>query len=127
MDLQIAESDALNSLPPYQQQYNSLLAANPPSPFRTASVQQKQWRPLIQQAASAGEVASNCYMEVTPLSPKSPPRNEDEDEGVVDDDDRMDLNMEGGGGAEEEEEDWIEVSNKGNQTPSHWVYSDMIR
>ena len=124
--MQITESDALNSLPPYKPQYN--LLNNPSSPFRTASVQQKQWRPLIQQAAaSAGEVASNCYMEVTPLSPKSPPRNEDEDEGVVDDDDRMDLNMEGGGGAEEEEEDWIEVSNKGNQTPSHWVYSDMIR
>ena len=23
-------------------------------------------------------------------------------------------------------EDWIEVTNKANQTPSHWVYSDMI-
>ena len=132
MDLQIAESDALNSLPPYQQQYNSLLAANPPSPFRTASVQQKQWRPLVQQAAAAAsaasEVASNCYMEVTPLSPpKGRSHGSDEDEGVVyDADDRMDLNM-GEGGAAEEEEDWIEVSNKGNQTPSHWVYSDMIR
>ena len=133
MDLQIAESDALNSLPPYQQQYNSLLAANCPSPFRTASVQQKQWRPLVQQAAAsaasaASEVASNCYMEVTPLSPpKGRSHGSDEDEGVVyDADDRMDLNM-GEGGAAEEEEDWIEVSNKGNQTPSHWVYSDMIR
>lgn len=127
MNLQIAESDALNSLPPYKQQYN--LLHNPSSPFRTASVQQKQWRPLLQQAASAGEVTSNCYMEVTPLSPKGLPRGNDdvdEDEGVVDDDDyRMDLNMEGG--EAEEEEDWIEVSNKGNQTPNHWVYSDMIR
>ena len=25
-----------------------------------------------------------------------------------------------------EEETWIEVSNKSNQTPSHWVYDDMI-
>lgn len=24
------------------------------------------------------------------------------------------------------EEEWVEVSNKANQTPSHWVYSDMI-
>ena len=130
--MQISESDALNSLPPYNL-LAAAAAANPASPFRTASVQQKQWRPLVQQAAaSAGEVASNCYMEVTPLSPKPKGLNHgsDEDEGVVDDDDdRMDLNMGERGGAEEdaEEEDWIEVSNKGNQTPSHWVYSDMIR
>ena len=98
------------------------------SPFRTASVQQKQWRPLIQQAP-AGEAASNCYMEVAPLSPKGRllGNNDDdeEDEGVVGDDDRLDLDMADGEDAEEEE-DWIEVSNKGNQTPSHWVYSDMI-
>ena len=25
-----------------------------------------------------------------------------------------------------EDETWIEVSNKSNQTPSHWVYDDMI-
>ena len=97
------------------------------SPFRTASVQQKQWRPLIQQAP-AGEAASNCYMEVAPLSPKGRllgNNDDDEDEGVVGDDDRLDLDMADGEDAEEEE-DWIEVSNKGNQTPSHWVYSDMI-
>ena len=133
MDLQISEGNTHNSLPAYKQQFNSLLAAaatNPSSPFRTASVQQKQWRPLVQQAAAASEVASNCYMEVTPLSPPKPKGLSDEDEGVVDDD-RMDLNLgeavEGEEGGEEEEEDWIEVSNKGNQTPSHWVFSDMIR
>ena len=100
---------------------------DPSSPFRTASVQQKQWRPLIQQA-SAGEAASNCYMEVAPLSPKGRllgNNDDEEDEGVVGDDDRLDLDM--GDGEDGEEEDWIEVSNKGNQTPSHWVYSDMIR
>jgi len=26
----------------------------------------------------------------------------------------------------EEGDDWVEVTNKANQTPSHWVYSDMI-
>ena len=25
-----------------------------------------------------------------------------------------------------EDETWIEVTNKSNQTPSHWVYDDMI-
>jgi len=25
-----------------------------------------------------------------------------------------------------DDETWIEVSNKSNQTPSHWVYDDMI-
>ena len=28
--------------------------------------------------------------------------------------------------ATNEDETWIEVSNKSNQTPSHWVYDDMI-
>jgi hypothetical protein len=27
---------------------------------------------------------------------------------------------------ENDVERWVEVTNKGNQTPSHWVYSDMI-
>ncbi len=28
--------------------------------------------------------------------------------------------------AKKEDEQWVEVTNKANQTPSHWVYSDMV-
>ena len=27
---------------------------------------------------------------------------------------------------DKEDVDWVEVTNKGNQTPNHWVYSDML-
>lgn len=44
----------------------------------------------------------NCYMEVNPIDENKNEKPEDNSE------------------------QWVEVTNKGNQTPSHWVYSDMI-
>ncbi len=70
-----------------------------PSP---AFIRGRQWRPLLNK--TDGE-DSNCYMEVTPQQNQEllPDLKKDKDD-----------------------EDWVEVTNKGNQTPSHWVYSDMI-
>ncbi len=135
-------SIGVNSLSSYKQQQQfvpqapfSLISSNPASPYRTASVQQKQWRPLLQQvsgsglanrdvagaATSGGGDASSAYMEVGATSVANfKTAGEPKKESATGDETLERTN-------DDEDEEWIEVSNKGNQTPSHWVYSDMIR
>jgi hypothetical protein len=112
-------SGGMNSLSSYKQYH---MLGNPnSSPFRTASVQQKQWRPLLHQAEAVGGDASSAYMEVSGL-PMTTNEDQYDDEGVRGDKDGLVGQAEDG-----DDEEWVEVSNQGNQTPNHWVYSDMIR